>query len=221
MSNVAKSANNRKDLSGQTFGKLKVIEYSHTTNKRAFWKCRCECGNEHIAMGKYLICGDTRSCGCLVVEVTSSSHLTHGESRGSRTKEYRAWSGIKTRCYSHKNHKYPIYGGRGITMCDKWRLSYVEFLKDVGRAPTKSHSIDRIKVNGNYEPGNCKWSTPKEQARNTRRFFMVEVNGVSKMLSEWCEEYGQNYHLVYHRIKKCKWDALKALTTRSRAERPI
>lgn len=217
MSNVAKSAHNRKDLSGQSFGRISVIEYSHTIKKRAHWKCICKCGTSCVIAGKYLINGQTKSCGCLKPDTTRIRTLSHGESRNGRTKEYRTWKGIRTRCKNTSHHKYPIYGGRGIRICNRWE-SYTNFLEDMGRAPSETHSIERINVDGDYEPNNCKWATPKEQANNTRRACIIEIGGISKRLSQWCDQYNQRYHLARARILYSGWDPIMALTTPSRLD---
>lgn len=111
---------------------------------------------------------------------------THGE--GPEIKEYRAWRGLKTRCLNKKNAKYPKYGGRGITVCDRWLNSYENFLADMGRSPSPKHSVERKDNNGNYEPGNCRWATDKEQANNRRSSRIIQYNGQSKTIAQWADE---------------------------------
>lgn len=116
----------------------------------------------------------------------------HGEAtkRSPKTKEYLTWSRIKTRCLNPNYKEFNLYGGRGIKMCDRWRSSFSNFLSDMGRAPSPDHSIDRIDNNGNYEPGNCRWATTKEQNKNKSDTLFVTINGQNKPLTEWAELSG-------------------------------
>jgi len=129
-----------------------------------------------------------------------------------KTKEYRAWSHMKTRCNNVNYEFYDSYGGRGIRVCERWSNSYDLFIKDVGRAPTSNHSIDRIDVDGNYEPGNVRWADMKTQQRNRSNNKQYEVDGIIATLPEHCERYGLDYHMVFRRIS-IGWDVLEALKT--------
>lgn len=127
----------------------------------------------------------------------------HGESSGAnRTKEYRVWYHIKSRCTNIKDKSYDRYGGRGIKMCERWLTSYSHFLLDMGRAPSPEHSIERKNNDKDYEPSNCKWATPLEQANNKRNTFKVEYNGKVKSLHDWCRELNLNFKRVDHRIRR-------------------
>lgn len=128
-----------------------------------------------------------KSCGCMKAALISEIVTTHGM-RGSPT--YRAWCGMKTRCGNPNRQDYFTYGGRGITICDRWLHSFENFLADMGHKPTPKHSIDRIDPNGNYEPLNCRWATSKSQNRNTRSNKIVTINGESKCVAEWSEVEG-------------------------------
>jgi hypothetical protein len=115
-------------------------------------------------------------------------NLRHGQSGKYRTKEYVAWCAIRSRCYNDKNPGYKNYGGRGVIICEKWKYDFDSFLLDMGLAPTKQHSIERINNDGNYEPANCKWATPAEQSRNKRNNILVTYNGEELPLKTWCSK---------------------------------
>lgn len=206
-----------KDIEGQKFGRLLVVEFSgRTTNRRLLWKCICECGREVVTEGISLRTGNTKSCGCLNRELAAQRKLTHGHSgrRGSgRAPEYTVWSAIKNRCFSVGCKSYRDYGERGITMCQRWAESFEAFLEDMGPKPTPKHTIERIDNDGNYEPGNCRWATRTEQARNKRNNVRLVFNGNEKSLAEWAEVSGINRDCLYQRICSYGWTVEKALTT--------
>jgi hypothetical protein len=160
---------------GQKFNRLTAKNFSHRTEYRDFWVFSCECGKTKTILLTKVTSGKTRSCGCLVAEKARENFSTHQK---SKTAEYRAWAKIKERCYSDcRENIAKYYKSIGITMCRKWRDSFENFLEDMGQRPSPKHSIDRIDVNGNYEPGNCRWATLEQQANNKRRTIFVEVNG--------------------------------------------
>lgn len=166
---------------GSAFNKLTVESRLDLGAGKAFYRCRCECGATVNVMGAKLRSGHTKSCGCHKIQVLAALHTTHGHT-ARRTGEgvsgeYGSWSRAKQRCYNPKDIGYALYGGRGITMCDRWRHSFANFLADMGRKPSRAHSLDRVNGDGNYEPENCRWATPSEQALNRRPYKRVGRRG--------------------------------------------
>ncbi len=129
----------------------------------------------------------------------------------NKTKVYYAWTSMKARCFNPKKHNYPRYGGRGITVCDRW-LDFSKFLEDMGEPPTKKHSLDRINNDGNYQPSNCRWATPLEQTRNMSTSQFVEFNGKRKSIKDWATEIGMTYRNLYCRLIDKDWTVERALT---------
>lgn len=138
-------------------------------NRLRRYICDCQCGNVIQVIANVLLSGVTRSCGCLRRACPLRGHVKHGDARRSGVaREYTIWREMIRRCSDAKGQSFHRYGGRGISVCQRW-MEYPNFLADMGRRPTAKHSIDRINNDGNYEPSNCRWATPKEQAANTRR----------------------------------------------------
>lgn len=163
-----------RDIAGQRFGRLLVIERAgKTTFGEATWRCVCDCGQERVVPGGDLRRGKRQSCGCQRIERGVAANLKHGHAaraaRGRRpTPEYQAWQSMRSRCHNPKDPGYPRYGGRGIAVCDLWRDSFEAFLADMGLRPSPDHSIDRIDNDRGYEPTNCRWTTADVQAKNRR-----------------------------------------------------
>lgn len=192
------------DLTGQRFGKLYVIKYHHSNNG-AYWLCKCDCGNETILRGSYFRYGSTKSCGCGSKEQARKNCEKHRLSGHlmSRTRIYEIWKNMKRRCYSETNKRYANYGGRGITICQEWQNDFYAFYDwAMANGYTDDLTLDRINVNGNYEPSNCKWSTWKEQANNQTRNHYITYNGETKTLKQWSEAFSIPYGAFQHRVKR-------------------
>lgn len=205
---------NFKDLTGQTFGKLTVIGIDDTprnlSRKRIYWFCRCTCGNVTSIETHKLRSGHTASCGCAGSRTTMGDRTrTHGK---RHTPEYETWAHILQRCHNPNDTGYYKYGARGITVCDRWRDSFENFLADMGKRPSPRHSIDRIDNNGTYSPDNCRWATKNVQANNTRRNHILTYNGRSQTMTEWAIEVDIPYSVLIQRINKLHWTVERALT---------
>lgn len=206
-----------KDETGNRYTRLVVIERVPTPPGRigAFWRCRCDCGVEKVVLGQQLRAGNTQSCGCLLRENGRNNgygNRRHGMSGHHKTKEYRAWVNMRQRCTNPRRKDFPQYGGRGITVCDRWNQSFDAFLADMGCAPSPQHSLDRIDNNGAYEPCNCRWATDSEQRRNKRTNQLVTFDGRTQPMADWAHEYGVDYFAFRKRLVR-GWSVERALTT--------
>lgn len=197
---------------GEKFGRLTVIEKAGSARSGkstfALWLCRCACGTEKTFSGTDLRTGNSKSCGCLRKENTIKAKTTHGM---SGTKIYDVWSAMIKRCENPNDKNYFRYGGRGIKVCDEWH-DFEVFYNDIGKDLNGGLSIDRIDVNGNYEPSNCRAATPSEQANNTRRSIKVQYKDKTYHLPELAKELNIDYTLLYTRIRK-GWDVVRAVET--------
>ena len=202
------------DRVGHTYGRLFVVR-RHPDPRRVYWECRCDCGNTTVVAANKLAKGHTQSCGCLRIEAQSAANLIHGHScypnNGRATKEYNSWSMMRRRCLSEKCQDYPRYGGRGITICERWD-SFELFLADMGKAPSKRHSIERNDNDGPYSPDNCRWAPPIEQRRNQERVYTLEHNGMSLTPAEWAVRTGISNKRIHARLKR-GWSVAAALDT--------
>lgn len=191
---------------GARYGRLVVLEDGASGAHRPIL-CECECGIRKSIRVDHLKSGRSQSCGCLCRERNSKVHLRHG--RAGIAPEYKSWSHIKGRCLNSKDRAFDRYGGRGITVCDHW-MDFAAFFEDMGSRPGPGYSIDRIDNNGNYEPGNCRWATAKEQARNKRNNRVLTFNGTAMALSAWAETNGIPYATLQMRLR-AGWSIEKTL----------
>jgi hypothetical protein len=204
-------------MTGQRFGRLTVLRFAGVKWNSSSWLCQCDCGNTVEPLRENLTNGQTTSCGCFRREFSRDKALTHGHTAaidGERfeTPEYATWSRIKRRCFNQNDKDYPDYGGRGITICDEWRDNFQAFFDYVGKRPSRVHSIDRFPdKDGDYRPGNVRWATPSQQARNRRTNRIVHFMGREMALAEACEIAGMKSHTVAKRMAK-GWSAHRALT---------
>lgn len=212
--NGIKRGNNFKDITEVVSGRLTAIRFSRMNKQRqAVWLCRCSCGTEKEVASRYVISGHTRSCGCLKRDEPGAR--THGM---SHTAENAVWRRMKIRCVSPKSPDYKDYGGRGITVCDRWATSFEAFFEDMGTRPSSRHSIEREDVNGNYEPSNCVWATAQEQARNRRTTTWFVYHGDRRCLTEHCQMAGKSQRMVWKRLRR-GWSIEEALETPSEKAR--
>lgn len=200
------------DLTGQRFGRLLVLHYNGGIKYRAYWWCRCDCGTEDSIQGKLLRNGHTSSCGCLHREQLADRQRTHGHTvkeKASRT--YESWAAMVQRCTNPTNPLYANYGAVGITVCDRW-LKFENFLADVGERPP-SMSLDRFpNIEGGYEPGNVRWATRTEQARNKTNNVNITHNGLTLTIAGWAERLGISQKTITTRLR-LGWPADRVLVT--------
>jgi hypothetical protein len=213
--------NPRYDITGREFNRLTVLGYAgknkHNNN---LWNCRCKCRNEIIVESHSLICGNTKSCGCLQKEKATitllNMSMTHGLSRDKnhqKTRLYRIWAGIRTRCLNSNDKTFKNYGQRGICICNEWKNNFKVFHDwAIANGYSDNLTIERINNDGDYEPSNCKWADDIEQANNKRTSRIITFNGMAKTLSQWAKYYNINYNMLFERLKR-GWTFEKAITT--------
>lgn len=194
-----------KDITGNVYGRLTVIEYVGIEKHEAIWKCRCECGKEVNVSGHNLRRGKTKSCGCLHDDNArnlSKTNTIHGE---SNTRLYGIWTDMKTRCLNKNCNRYERYGARGITICDEWINSYENFANWAkNNGYSDELSIDRINNDLGYSPENCRWATSYEQANNKSTNVYVEFNGEVLTLTQLARLYDLRPSLVIKRYRNGK-----------------
>lgn len=210
---------NAKNIAGQRFSCLTALSSTGERHKGSIlWNCVCDCGNTTQATVSRLKAGDKKTCSKCHLrsrETVRRNKARVGYKKEGRVKDnpaYEVWCGMIKRCENSNCRAYKHYGGRGITVCDRWRNSFEAFLEDVDERPSSQHSIDRIDVNGNYEPSNCRWATAKEQAANKRNNVLISANGKTQCLQAWADELGLNAVTIIERIER-GWTPEKAVTT--------
>lgn len=218
---------------GSVWGRLTVLEeaeplvfrrggtFGSTYEKRRA-VCRCECDKKTIVIVRQdqMRSGKTRSCGCLHDE-RARAHMTAMDKRGNKhrqthgrtnTPEFYIWHSMNQRCTNPKQHSFPRYGGRGITVCARWLHTFENFLADMGERPTPQHTLERNDNDGNYEPANCRWATPAEQGVNRGTNKFLTYRGETLCLTEWARRLGMNRGAIQKRLHK-GWSVEDALTT--------
>lgn len=187
------------------FSRLTVVSEAPRRGKRAMVVCRCDCGNVKVYRRHHVVCGAIKSCGCLASEVTAARNYKHGM---SSTPTWNTWSSMRQRCEDPNHDDYPSYGGRGITVCERWS-SFENFLEDMGEKP-QGRSIDRIDNDAGYCKSNCRWATAIEQANNKTTSRWVTFGGRTQTLMQWARELVITHATLQERIAR-KWSEERIL----------
>lgn len=203
--------------SGRRFGRWTVLQFADAVNGRSYHRCICQCGTVRTVLTQGLVSGGSRSCGCLHKEIVQEAAKKRFQRHGMcKTTEYRIWAKMIQRCTVPTAAHYDRYGGRGISVCDRWRTDFAQFYSDMGPRPSPKHSIERIDNDGDYEPSNCTWILISRQGRNTCRTRWVTVFRERMCLKDAVERYAVvSYACVRRRIDEMGWDIEKALLHRS------
>ena len=199
---------------GERHGQLTVIGVTKTAGGSRILVCRCDCGNETTVTTGSLRSGNKKSCGCAAIAILKARHKREDDARGRPTRRndgrFAIWSKMKDRCTNRNSKDWGNYGGRGISVCERWN-SFDLFAQDVGPRPSQKHSIDRIDTNGNYEPTNVRWSTALGQGRNKRTNTVLSFKGKTHCLSAWSDDTGTGVHTLAFRVKS-GWTAEETIT---------
>lgn len=199
------------------FGRLLVVR--KVKDNTALYECVCDCGKTVFAYENSLKSGNVKSCGCYKLDLIKNLQLKHNM---AHTRLYNVWKDIKKRCYNPKTRSYANYGAKGITVCEEWKNDFVAFHDWAyangydENAEYGTCTIDRIDVNGNYCPENCRWVTLKAQANNRRNNVFITYNGKTDTMSNWAHELGISYNCIFKRIHDLHWSVEKAFTTPQR-----
>lgn len=188
---------------GKKYNKLTIIDITYSPKSEIIAHCECDCGNRHITKLHDVLFGKVKSCGCYRTEKTIERSTKHGD---ASKRLYAIYIGMKKRCYVSNDDAYKYYGGRGIKICDEWLENYLNFKSwALDNGYTEELTIDRINVNGNYEPSNCRWATIEEQANNKTDSVYIDYNGKSQTLRQWCDEFNLDYRLMVERFYQPCW----------------
>lgn len=198
--------NRMKDITGQRFGRYVAIgPVGRDVDRSIMWECRCDCGIIRNVNGSNLRSGKSQSCGCGLNRETHGMH---------KSPEYKSWEAMKARCYNPSTNQYHDYGGRGITVCDRWINSFENYYADMGPRPSSGHSIDRKNNDLGYSPGNCRWADRSTQHNNTRSNINLTYNGKTQTMGQWAKDIGMNPETLRGRLKR-------GLSTREAIELPL
>ncbi len=200
-------------MAGRRYSSVTALCRVGTCSSRdAKWRFSCDCGQQFETSGYAVRSGRVTSCPKCSLKRSAIATTKHGK---TNSPEFRTWTDIQTRCHNERSASHADYGGRGIVVCGRWRASFEDFLADMGPRPTPQHSIERIENDGNYEPGNCRWATRKEQANNKRNNLRIEIDGETKTLAQWADELGVSYSAMWFRYQQgARGKALLASTRR-------
>lgn len=199
------------EMTGQRFGRLTVISRGEKRGKYtgAFWLCKCDCGTMTTVSGNSLRKGETKSCGCLHIDMLKKDP----SQKHTGTRLYTIWQGMKRRTMTKTNPRYSDYGGRGITVCEEWRESFEAFYKwAMENGYRDDLTLDRKDNDGPYSPENCRWATYYVQGNNTRRNRRIEYDGEIHTLTEWAAIKGITVQNLSNRINRYGWTVERALT---------
>ena len=196
-----------KDLTGMRFGKLTVLEYTNkrNLNRNILWRCLCDCGNEIYVATSCLNSGHTKSCGCEKNNFVEMGKIggKFGKHHLSRTRLYKCYNHMINRCHNSSNIQYKDYGGRGITVCEEWKNDFISFYNwAMSNGYKDDLTIDRIDVNGNYEPNNCRWVNKYLQANNKRNNVYITCNNETLTIVQWSNRLNINYWNIRRKIQK-------------------
>jgi len=198
---------------GDRFNFLTVVSRPEKLGGKV--EVKCDCGVVKFVDSYGMRSGAIKSCGCYGRSVRQAAKFRHGHgTKGMRSPEYNVWANMISRCCYEKHTDFYLYGGRGITVCDAWK-DFKKFFEDVGKRPA-NHTLDRIDVNKGYEPGNVRWATLSEQARNKRTNRVLAIGDKSMCVADWVDETGLSSSLIINRIEYLGWSVEKALTTPAR-----
>lgn len=185
----------REDLTGRKFSLLTVIDYFGNSK----WKCSCECGKVNYPTTHQLLAGKVRSCGCQISVASKKRNYRHGF---SGSPEHTAWANMNYRCTNEKARNFEHYGGRGISVCERWANSFLNFLSDMGYRPSPQHTLERKDNSGNYCPENCEWANREIQYANRRGNIFLTFEGKSQTITQWAKEKGINANTLRARIAR-------------------
>ena len=208
------------DLTGKKFGRLTVIGVADDGKRKTSYICQCDCGNVKKVRSDALIGGTTKSCGCLKMEsnkknvqnVPAYQKMLKTGFKVGGTRLYHIWQGMKARCYNENNSRYDKYGGRGIKVCDEWRSEYIAFHNwAISHGYKDDLTIDRIDVNGDYSPSNCRWATNEQQCNNRHTNIIIKIGNATKTLKEWCDIFEVDYLKTNARYRRNGFESIDRL----------